>query len=137
MMVNTACTFIFSVLSFYSFYRYSFQEDEFFKKLALLHFGWLSFFLTSTLTVIYTANLVASEVNIAKYKIRIEYLLSCHWFISFDREKEHLKYCTTLWTATVIQIWHWRYVIQTLSQETRISHKNQSIYFSERIINAI
>lgn len=64
MMVNTACTFVFSVLSFYSFYRYLFQPDELLKALSMLHFGWLLFFLTSTLTVIYNANLVASEVNI-------------------------------------------------------------------------
>lgn len=64
MMVNTAATFLFTILTLYTFYRYILHQDEFFKDLSLLHLKWQLFYLSVTLTVIYTANQVAREVNV-------------------------------------------------------------------------
>lgn len=63
-MANTAITFVFSVLTFYSFYRYTFQQNDFFKELSWMHLQWEIIFLASTLTAIYAANRVSNEVII-------------------------------------------------------------------------
>lgn len=62
-MIITASTFIFSVLTFYTFYRYIVQQHESFKDLLWMHLQWQLFYLIFTLLVIYTANQVTSEVN--------------------------------------------------------------------------
>lgn len=64
MMVNAAATFVYSVLTFYTFYRYILQKDEVFGQLLWEQVKWEIFYLCSTLMVIYTTYIVSSEVNI-------------------------------------------------------------------------
>lgn len=66
MMVHTAATFVQSVLTFYSFYRYILQRDDFFKEILLTYFQWQLYYLALTITVIYTANLLTKEVKYSK-----------------------------------------------------------------------
>lgn len=62
-MLITAASFIFSVLTFYTFYRFAVQKDKFFNDLLWLHLQWCTLYLASTLLVIYMANQVKREVN--------------------------------------------------------------------------
>lgn len=87
MMFTTACTFIFSVLTCYTFYRFLIQQDTFLKDLSLLHFNWQIFFLTSTLMVIITANLVTSEVNISITTANLRFLSIVNRFEFHSGEK--------------------------------------------------
>lgn len=61
-MVNAAITFIFSVLTFYTFYRYILEQNGFFKEVSFVHFIWQMFYLIGILKVIYSANQVTNEV---------------------------------------------------------------------------
>lgn len=63
-MYNIGQSFIFSVLSFYTFYRYLIEPNEFFKQVALVHFYWQLFYLIYTNMVIYVGSVVTSKVNI-------------------------------------------------------------------------
>lgn len=69
MMVNTAASFIFSIFTFYSFYRYIVDQSDFFKETAILHFDWQIYYLASALVVIRSANQLANEVNIINSNI--------------------------------------------------------------------
>lgn len=64
MMVNTANTFVFSVFTFYTLYRYILQQNEMFEKLLWTHLRWELFYFVPTLIFIYTADLVATEASI-------------------------------------------------------------------------
>lgn len=63
MIFNAACTFLFSVLTFYTFYRYNAQPNEFLTQLTFMHSVWQFMFLTSTIAVIYNSELVTSAVR--------------------------------------------------------------------------
>lgn len=63
-MINILTTFGLSVLAFYAFYRYNFQQNEFYKQHLYGMLEWFSVYLVSALVVIYMANLVAKEVSI-------------------------------------------------------------------------
>lgn len=62
-MINTAATFIHSVLTSYNFYRYITQNNHLFKTLLFETLKWEFFYLLSTLILIYTCDRVCSEVN--------------------------------------------------------------------------
>lgn len=61
-MFNVAVTFVFSVLSFYTFYRFIVDPNEFFKQVALIHFFWQSFYLIYVFMVIYVGSVIKSKV---------------------------------------------------------------------------
>lgn len=79
-MVITAYTFIFSVISLYTFYRYFVQHNEFFKDLSWLHFQWQFFYLISMLMIIYTANLVTNEVKFIEFFVFAQFRFCMVWF---------------------------------------------------------
>lgn len=85
-MYNIGQSFIFSVLSFYTFYRYLIEPNEFFKQVALVHFYWQLFYLIYAYMVIYAGSVVTSKVNIRiKFKINLNKTLN---MVSlFDRVK--------------------------------------------------
>lgn len=62
-MLSVAVTFVFSVLSFYTFYRYIIDPTEFFKQMALIHFFWQSFYLIYAFMIIYAGSVIKSKVS--------------------------------------------------------------------------
>lgn len=62
-MFNIGATFVFSVLTFYTLYRYILQRNEFFEKLTRIHLDFQVFYFIYTLTVIYAGSIIAREVN--------------------------------------------------------------------------
>lgn len=65
MIVNAAYTFLFSILTLYTLYLYFIQRSDELEAIFFMHLTWYIFFSSSTLTVIYTANQVNSEVNVS------------------------------------------------------------------------
>lgn len=63
-MVNAAVTMMFSVLTFYSIYKYIFQQIDQFREASWVHLQWEFMYIASTLMGIYTASRVSSEVSI-------------------------------------------------------------------------
>lgn len=61
-MINIMVTFVLSVMTLYTFYRYHFQQNGFQKNDFFNTFEWLLFYLLSTIIVIFMANLVTKEV---------------------------------------------------------------------------
>lgn len=64
MIVNAAATFVFSVLTFNTIYRYILQPNEHLRDLLYVQLKWESFYLFTTLMVIHICDLVTSEVSI-------------------------------------------------------------------------
>lgn len=62
-VVNTAGSFVYSVLSMYTYYQYFIQKDDYFRDLSWLHLQWQILFLTTTFMTIYTASSVSDEVS--------------------------------------------------------------------------
>lgn len=73
-MVNTAASFGYSVSTFYAFYHHFLKNDGSFRDLALDHLLWEFLFLAATITFIYFASLVTSEV-LAHTHQRIENMI--------------------------------------------------------------
>lgn len=63
-MFSIASTFLFTVLTHYSFYRYILHQDTFFQKLTRLHVHSEVFFSFYAYVVIYTGSLIARQVNV-------------------------------------------------------------------------
>lgn len=61
-MFNIAATFVYSVLTCYTLYRYFLEQNEFFRQLASVHLHWQLFYVIYALAVIYAGNAVASKV---------------------------------------------------------------------------
>lgn len=61
-MFTTAYTFAYSVLGFYTCYRYIREKSELYKDQTWVHFKWQLYFLAIVLRVIYTAQQLSSEV---------------------------------------------------------------------------
>lgn len=66
MVINAAYTFVFSLLTLYAAWRYVIDQGDDVKEMLFIHVIWQLFFTISTLTIIYTASLVNSEVNESK-----------------------------------------------------------------------
>lgn len=81
MLMNTACTFLFSVLTCYTFYRYTVHPNELLKQLSFIHSVWLLLFFTSTIAVIYSSELMTSE---ASFTIRVN---SIHSELNVNRNQ--------------------------------------------------
>lgn len=62
-MVLTGYTFTLSVLTYYTFYRYIVQQNEYYKDFAWMHIEVQMYYLISIFTVIYNANRIINEVN--------------------------------------------------------------------------
>lgn len=65
-MINTGASFIFSVLTFYSFFHYMIQQNDYFRDLSWKHVQWEVVILTTTITVISSASSMAYEVHIER-----------------------------------------------------------------------
>lgn len=64
-MVNIGATFVLSILTWYTLYRYFLHPNAFYTDLLIVHFSILSFFSVFTTVVIYIGSLVRSKVNIS------------------------------------------------------------------------
>lgn len=62
-MFNMAVTFVQSVLTFYAFYRYVLQQNDYFGAISIAYVQWLLFYLTWTLLVIHISTRVTREVE--------------------------------------------------------------------------
>lgn len=62
-MFNIGATFIFSILTFYTFYRYILEQNDFFQQVTFVHFYWQIFYLVYAFMVIYAGSVIASKVN--------------------------------------------------------------------------
>lgn len=65
-MVFCGTTFMFCVLSVYTFYRNFLQTNEIFKQVSLIHFIWVIFYMALILVVIHNGNRMVYEVFIEK-----------------------------------------------------------------------
>lgn len=65
-MITIANTFVFTVLTFYTLYRYLVQQNETFQEVSQIHFQWQTVYLTSTMAVLFTTHLVTNEVSITR-----------------------------------------------------------------------
>lgn len=63
-MFNIGATFVFSVLTFYTLYRYILHQTEFFERLTRIHFDYQIFYAIYIYMVIYAGSIIAREVNI-------------------------------------------------------------------------
>lgn len=61
-MFTISYAFAYSVLGFYSGYRYMRDQTELYRDSIWIHFKWCLYFMAIVLLVIYTANRVANEV---------------------------------------------------------------------------
>lgn len=103
-MVNTATSFIQSVLTFYILYRYTFQQNKMFEEMSMGYIQFEIYHLTLTVTSIYIANLVAREVNNCSCVTFVYFDKGMNNFINFIfREKEHVRFYMTLSTDAVTQ----------------------------------
>lgn len=64
-MINTAMFFVHSVFTFYTFYRYGIQQNEFYKNSSLVHLKYEIFTFIYTFMVIRAGSAVNHEVSIA------------------------------------------------------------------------
>lgn len=62
-MINIITTFGLSVMAFYTFYQYRFQQNEFYKTYLFIMFEIFILYLISTLAIFYMAHSVAKEVS--------------------------------------------------------------------------
>lgn len=62
-MVNSAASFMFFTVAFYTTFRYFFQQNDFFKELAWVYVVSAILFLIFLVMAITTANRVSHEVN--------------------------------------------------------------------------
>lgn len=63
-MLNIAVSFVGAVMSFFTFYRWIFDQNVFYKDHSLQLFMWMWFYASTLVMVIFTANQVTSEVSI-------------------------------------------------------------------------
>lgn len=88
-MVVCGFAFVLSVLTFFTFYRYIHQQNEFFQQLSAVHSLWMIFYLPVILIVIHCGSLLTREVLIhSNQQTHAIYLIA---FIVFSRAKEHLR----------------------------------------------
>lgn len=100
-----AFTFVSSVLSYYAFYRYIVQPNEYFEDFVWVHMQYQIYYLIFMLYIIYNANRVINEVN--EYFIFAE--LKFALLISFSiRERERRTLCTIKSIVATILIYHFR-----------------------------
>lgn len=119
-MVITAYTFIFSVITLHTFYRYVIQRNEEFKDLSWLHFQWQFFYLISMLLIIYTANLVTREGKTTS-QIAHDIINQCH------NSDVSLSVCAWAYKFAVqIQIWLFAYKFEFSLQLTQLSLQIQN-----------
>lgn len=95
-VVNTAGSFIFSVLSLYTYFQYFIQKDEYFWVLSWKHVQWQILFLTTTLMAIHKASLVSEEVSSLIIIFFYFTKMSKSEFINFHRRKKLVTFRTTL-----------------------------------------
>lgn len=63
-MITIANTFIFTVITYYTLYRYVVQQNKSFQEVSQIHFQWHTVYLSSTMVVLYTTHSVRNEVVI-------------------------------------------------------------------------
>lgn len=80
-MFNIGNTFIFSVLTLYTFYRYILQQNELYRDLSYSHFHWQIFYFFYAFILIYAGSTVTSKV--IYYFIQI-YLKLSRFLYSFS-----------------------------------------------------
>lgn len=68
-MITVCNTFIFSVLTYYTVYRYVVQQNKSFQEVSQIHFQWQTVYLSSTMIVLYTTHSVKNEVSIISIQI--------------------------------------------------------------------
>lgn len=78
-MTSIGSSFMFTILTNYSFYRYIIHRNAFFEKMTRIHFHLQIFFSFYAYVVIYSGSLVAREVNAQiniykKYNFRVKIL---------------------------------------------------------------
>lgn len=61
-MIICGNSFLFCVLTLYTFYRHILQPNEYIEQVSTIHFMWIMFYMTMILTVIYYGSLIAREV---------------------------------------------------------------------------
>lgn len=67
-MINTAETFVQSVFTFYTFYKFIHQQSKVYKISSLAYLQWEIFNVVYTLLVIYMSSVVTSEVCVTCIK---------------------------------------------------------------------
>lgn len=73
-MTCIGIAFVFSVLTFFSFYRYILQQNEFFRESSFVHLERCVFFGSFMLMVVFSGSLIGHEVNKNKeYSIYRQY----------------------------------------------------------------
>lgn len=92
-MINIGATFVYSVLTFYTFYRYILQRNSYHERLTRQHFNYQIFYLIYTNMVIYAGSILAREVGINQI---VHFDLSHLNAATFYRAKKHRKYCIIL-----------------------------------------
>lgn len=92
-MVNAGVTLVYSVLTFYTFYRYIVQQNDIFEDLSLVHFQWELLFVSSLLTSIYIADQVSSEVS-SQWNSSCK-MDSFKLHLIHNRDKPQRRFCMT------------------------------------------
>lgn len=62
--MNIGATFVFTILTFYTFCYFLLQQKPLYEQLTLVHFNYQVFYLIYTYMVIYSGSMIAREVNI-------------------------------------------------------------------------
>lgn len=68
-MITIANTFIFTVLTCLTLYRYVVQQNQAYQEVSQIHFQWQTVYLSSMLVVLRTSHSVTSKVNNRTLKI--------------------------------------------------------------------
>lgn len=73
-MISTAATFIFTILTFYTYCQLIRQHDKNFPENILwIQSAWQIFYLSGTLLIIYNVNLLTNEVNNSRDVVNVRW----------------------------------------------------------------
>lgn len=62
MLINVGLTFVTALLTLYSMFRYTLQQNDFFRYLFTMHISFLMYCLVALILIIYIANTLTNEV---------------------------------------------------------------------------
>lgn len=63
-MGSIGATFVFSIFTFYTLYRYILQQNDFYAHFTKLHLTYQFFYMIYTNMVVYAGSLIGREVNL-------------------------------------------------------------------------
>lgn len=120
---NAAVTLMFSILTFYTFFRYVLQQNSDFEDISWGHFVFELLVLTSTLTSVYRSSRVSSEVN------------SCWKLYKFNSFSNNLRILFSSGTSNNTDFtWHIEFVRRSRNcgngMETKINSLELNCFFN-------